>query len=74
MKTDSSRNENLYEQQTFSAQRKFWLDCGMDVKSSNVEQNQKSTVTTYCHAVLIVHSHLPLLPLSFFSAPLPLPL
>jgi hypothetical protein len=31
-----------------------------------------STVTTNCHTVHIVHSHLPLLPLSFFSALLPL--
>ncbi len=38
----------------------------MDVKSSMVEHNQKSTVTTNCHAFIIVHSHLQLLPLSFF--------
>jgi hypothetical protein len=72
MKTDSGKNENFFEQHTFSTQRKFWLDCAVDVKSSMVEQNQKSTVTTDCHAVHIVHSHLPLLPLSFFSVPLPL--
>jgi hypothetical protein len=72
MKTDSSRNENFFEQHTSSTQRKFWLDCAVDVKSSMVEQNQKSTVTTNGHAVLIVYSHLPLLPLPFFSAPLPL--
>ncbi len=68
MRTDSGRNENFFEQHTFSAQRKFWLDCTVDVKSSTMEQHQKSTVTTNCRAILIVHSHLPLLPLSFFSS------
>jgi hypothetical protein len=57
LKTDSGRNENFLG--------KFWLDFAVDVKSSTVEENQ-STVTTNCHAILIVHSHLPLLPLSFF--------
>jgi hypothetical protein len=64
MITDSGRNENFLES--------FGWIFAVDVKSSMVEQNQKSTVTTNCHVVLIVHSHLPLLPLSFFLAPVPL--
>jgi hypothetical protein len=47
MKTNSGGNEIFFEQQNFSTQRKFWLDCAMDVKTSMVEQNQKSAVTTY---------------------------
>ncbi len=58
MKTDSGRNENFFGS--------FGLDFAVDVKSSTVEQNEISKVTTNCHAILIVHSHLPLLPLSFF--------
>jgi hypothetical protein len=60
MKNDSGRNENFFG--------KFWLDFAVDVKSSMVEQNQKSTVTTNCHAILSPQPSTISAPFIFFGA------